>query len=115
MNQNFHKHITLNEVSGLVNMAEVSFSRSFKAKSGVTLIGSLPELRSGHASRPLIDTTQPVAAEAYACGFNNISSFNRLFKKKKGAHPGSSRRTIPRQQNICLKTHAQRCDDMLIW
>ena len=87
MNQNFHKNITLNEVAALVNMTEVSFSRFFKAKSGVTFIDSLLELRLGQAARLLIDTPQSVAEVAYACGFNNISNFNRLFKKKKRCTP----------------------------
>ncbi|MEN9570194.1 MAG: hypothetical protein RL172_1425 [Bacteroidota bacterium] len=87
MNQNFQKNITLSEVSKLVNMTEVSFSRFFKARTGITFIDSLLELRLGHASRLLIDTTQSVAEVAYNCGFNNISNFNRLFKKKKNCTP----------------------------
>jgi len=87
MNQNFQKNISLAEIAKLVNMTEVSFSRFFKAKTGITFIDSLLELRLGNASRLLIDTTQSVAEVAYNCGFNNISNFNRLFKKKKGCTP----------------------------
>jgi AraC-like DNA-binding protein len=87
MNQNFHKHIPLNEVAKLVNMTEVSFSRFFKTRTGITFIDSLLEIRLGHASRLLIDTTQSVSEVAYNCGFNNISNFNRLFKKKKNCTP----------------------------
>ena len=87
MNLNFQKSISLNEVSKLVNMTDVSFSRFFKIRTGITFIDSLLELRLGHASRLLIDTTQSVAEVAYNCGFNNISNFNRLFKKKKGCTP----------------------------
>lgn len=87
MNQNFHKNVTLTEVSKLVSMTDVSFSRFFKARTGITFIDSLLELRLGHASRLLIDTTQSVSEVAYNCGFNNISNFNRLFKKKKGCTP----------------------------
>jgi len=87
MNQSFQKSITLSEVSKLANMTEVSFSRFFKARTGITFMDSLLEMRLGHASRLLIDTTQSVAEVAYNCGFNNISNFNRLFKKKKGCTP----------------------------
>lgn len=87
MNQSFQKQITLTEVSKLANMADVSFSRFFKARTGITFMDSLLEMRLGHASRLLIDTTQSVAEVAYNCGFNNISNFNRLFKKKKGCTP----------------------------
>lgn len=87
MNLNFQKTITLTEVSKLANMTDVSFSRFFKARTGITFMDSLLEMRLGHASRLLIDTTQSVAEVAYNCGFNNISNFNRLFKKKKGCTP----------------------------
>jgi AraC-like DNA-binding protein len=87
MNQNFQKSITLSEVAKLANMTEVSFSRFFRSRTGITFMDSLLEMRLGHASRLLIDTTQSVAEVAYNCGFNNISNFNRLFKKKKGCTP----------------------------
>ncbi len=87
MNRNFHKNVTLDEVAKLVNMTAPSFSRFFKQRTGISFIDSLLELRLGHSSRQLIDTTQSIAEIAYNCGFNNISNFNRLFKKKKGCTP----------------------------
>ncbi|MBS1563932.1 MAG: helix-turn-helix domain-containing protein [Bacteroidetes bacterium] len=87
MNRNFDKTVGLGEVARLANMSEVSFSRFFRQRTGNTFIDSLTEIRLGHASRMLIDTTQAVAEVAYNCGFNNISNFNRIFKKKKGCTP----------------------------
>lgn len=87
MHLNFQKPITLADVSKLVSMADVSFSRFFKNRTGITFMDNLLEIRLGNASRLLIDTTQSVAEVAYNCGFNNISNFNRLFKKKKGCTP----------------------------
>jgi AraC-like DNA-binding protein len=87
MNQSFQKPITLSEVAKLTNMTDVSFSRFFKNRTGITFMDSLLEMRLGHASRLLIDTTQSVAEIAYNCGFNNISNFNRLFKKKMNCTP----------------------------
>lgn len=91
MNLNFQKSITLSEVAKLSNMTEVAFSRFFKNRTGITFMDSLLEMRLGHASRLLIDTSQSVAEVAYNCGFNNISNFNRLFKKKKGCTPKAFR------------------------
>lgn len=87
INQHFSKEITLSEVAKKVNMAPVSFSRFFKARTGITFMDCLLEARLGPASRMLIDTTHTIAEIAYKCGFNNISNFNRLFKKKKGCTP----------------------------
>ncbi|MCY1559897.1 HTH-type transcriptional activator RhaS [compost metagenome] len=72
-------------------MQEVSFSRFIKKRTGKTFIDILNEIRLGHASRMLIDTTNTVFEIAYNCGFNNISNFNRVFKKKKNTTPKSFR------------------------
>jgi len=87
LNQNFHKSIKLSEVAKLSNMTEAAFSRFFKTKTGITFIDCLNEIRLGNASRMLIDTSQSIAEIAYHCGFNNISNFNRIFKKKKSTTP----------------------------
>ena len=87
LNNNFEKLISLSDVAQLSNMTEVSFSRFFKTRTGITFIDSLNEIRLGNASRMLIDTTHSVAEIAYNCGFNNISNFNRIFKTKKKCTP----------------------------
>jgi len=87
MNNNYDKPITLGEVARLVSMTDVSFSRFIKKRTGNTFIDSLNEIRLGHASRMLIDTTHSISEISYHCGFNNISNFNRIFKKKKTCTP----------------------------
>jgi transcriptional regulator GlxA family with amidase domain len=87
LNQHYDKPISLTEVATIANMTEVSFSRFFKANTGTGFINSLLEIRLGHASRFLIDTNLPIGDIAFNCGFNNISNFNRLFKKRKNCTP----------------------------
>jgi len=87
LNKNFEREISLSEAAKLVSMSEVAFSRFFKARTGKTFVDTLNEIRLGHASRMLIDTTQSVSEIAYHCGFNNMSNFNRIFKKKKQCTP----------------------------
>lgn len=91
INNNYDKPISLQAVSKLVNMTEVSFSRFIKKRTGITFIDSLNSIRLGHASRMLIETTHSIAEISYNCGFNNISNFNRIFKKKKGYTPSDFR------------------------
>jgi AraC-like DNA-binding protein len=87
LNKNFEREITLSEAAKLVAMSDVAFSRFFKLRTGKTFVDTLNEIRLGHASRMLIDTTQSVSEIAYRCGFNNMSNFNRIFKKKKQCTP----------------------------
>lgn len=79
--------IRLRDLARMVGMTEVSLSRYFKRSTGMTLSDYLIGIRVGHASRMLVDTDLTVNEIAYACGFNNISNFNRLFRKNRGCTP----------------------------
>ncbi len=87
LNKNFDKNVSLSEAAKLAAMSEVAFSRFFKLRTGKTFVDTLNEVRLGHASRMLIETTQSVNEVANRCGFNNMSNFNRIFKKKKDCTP----------------------------
>ncbi|MDX9727698.1 MAG: AraC family transcriptional regulator [Bacteroidales bacterium] len=83
----FDRQITLGEAARIASMTESAFSRFFKLRTGMTFIDCVTEVRLGHASRMLISTTKTIAEIAYSCGFNNISNFNRIFRRKKGCTP----------------------------
>lgn len=93
LNNNFSENVTLADAAKIAGMAEVSFSRFFKLRTGKTFIETLNEVRLGHATRMLIDTTQSINEIAYKCGFNNMSNFNRIFKRKKDSTPKEYRQT----------------------
>ncbi|HEX8459835.1 MAG TPA: AraC family transcriptional regulator, partial [Segetibacter sp.] len=93
LNQNFDKNITLYDASKIAGMTEVAFSRFFKVRTGKTFVDTMNEVRLGNASRMLIDTTHSITEVAYKCGFNNMSNFNRIFKKKKDCTPKEFRET----------------------
>jgi AraC-like DNA-binding protein len=93
LNNNFSENISLGDAAKIAGMAEVSLSRFFKLRTGKTFIETLNEVRLGHATRMLIDTTNSINEIAYKCGFNNMSNFNRIFKKKKSSTPKEYRLT----------------------
>ncbi len=93
VNNNFNESVTLGNAAKIAGMTEVSLSRFFKLRTGKTFIDTLNEVRLGHATRMLIDTTNSINEIAFKCGFNNISNFNRIFKKKKERTPKEFRRT----------------------
>jgi AraC-like DNA-binding protein len=86
-NSNFGQNISLSDAAKIAGMTEVSLSRFFKLRTGKTFIDTLNDIRLGHASRMLIETTHSINEIAYKCGFNNMSNFNRIFKKKKDSTP----------------------------
>lgn len=87
LNVNYQKEIRLVDVANYVNMSEVSFSRFMKKRTGKNYIEYLNDLRLGIASRYLVDTSKTIAEISFECGFNNLSNFNRIFKKRKGYTP----------------------------
>jgi len=102
LNTQYDKKITLKDAAKIANMREVSFSRFFKANTGISFIDNLIDIRLGHASRLLIDTNYSINEIAYSCGFNNISNFNRLFKKKKNYAPKKFREDYTNESRVFI-------------
>ena len=87
INKHYKEDIRLNDLADLVGMTPTAFSRFFKLRTGRSISDYVIDIRLGHASRQLVDSTTSVAEICYECGFNNVSNFNRIFKKKKGNSP----------------------------
>lgn len=91
INARYNTQLSLEELASMAGMAPTAFSRFFKKRTGRTLSEYIIDIRLGHAARKLVDTTMTVAEICYDCGFNNISNFNRAFKRKKGCSPKTFR------------------------
>ena len=87
INKHYKEEIRLGQLADMVGMTEVSFSRFFKLRTGKTLQDYITDIRLGYALRMLVDTTMSIAEICYESGFNNLSNFNRIFKKKKMVSP----------------------------
>lgn len=83
----FSEAIRQTELAALVGMSPSAFSSFFKAHTGRTLSDYMSDVKLGHASRLLVDSSKNVAEICYECGFNNLSNFNRIFKAKRGYTP----------------------------
>ena len=94
----YKEDIKLCQLADLIGMTEVGCSRFFKMRTGRTISEYITEVRLGHASRLLVDTTQSIAEVAYDCGFNNLSNFNRLFHKVRRFTPTQFRNTYQKNK-----------------
>ena len=84
---NYKQEVRLQTLAQLAGMTASAFSRFFKLRTGKTVQEYIIDVRIGHAARQLVDSTKSIAEICVDCGFNNISNFNRIFKKKKGCSP----------------------------
>lgn len=100
LSRHYSEVIRLSEVAEMVNMSESSFCRFFKQHTSKNFIDFLTDIRLGAASRALIDSSLSIAEIGYDCGFNNLSNFNRIFKKKKGVTPSEFRDNYRKNKTI---------------
>jgi AraC-like DNA-binding protein len=91
INENYMNDIRLAEMADIAGMSPSAFSRFFKLHTGRNLTDYIIDMRLGYASRMLVDSTHSIAEIGYGCGFNNLSNFNRIFRKKKGCSPSEFR------------------------
>lgn len=87
LHENYHNTISFTEIASLVSMSESSLTRFLKKWTGKTFIDILNDIRISEAIRKLMDTSDTISEICYKCGFNNLSNFNRTFKKRKGMTP----------------------------
>ncbi len=97
---NFHTKIWLEEAASLLNMSVVTFTRLIKQRTGKSFIDFVNEIRLGHATRLLIESTKSISEICFECGFNNVSNFNRTFKKKQGVTPSGFRNSFTGLKNV---------------
>jgi len=91
IDQNYRYEIRLPQLADIAGMSPSAFSRFFKLHTGRNLSEYIIDLRLGYASRMLVDSTHSIAEISFSCGFNNLSNFNRIFKKRKGCSPSEFR------------------------
>lgn len=91
ISRNYRNEIRLATLADIAGMSPSAFSRFFKLHTGRNLSEYIIEMRLGYASRLLVDTAKGIAEICYDCGFNNLSNFNRIFKKKKNCSPSEFR------------------------
>ena len=71
----------------MTNMSESAFSRYFKHKTEITFTKYVNDIKIINVQKLLIETNRKILDICYQCGFNNLTYFNRLFKKVNGITP----------------------------
>jgi len=97
LNTNYQHKIELEKVAEIANLHPAAFCRFFKEKSGKSLSEYVNDMRIGYACRLITEGRMSVSQISYESGFNNLSNFNRTFKKHTGFSPTSYFQEFQRQ------------------
>lgn len=100
ISKNYMDELRLPELASLAGMSSSAFSRFFKLHTGRNISEYIIDLRLGYAARILVDTAKSISEIGFDCGFNNLSNFNRIFKKKKGCSPSEFRESYHKTRII---------------
>jgi AraC-like DNA-binding protein len=91
---NSQEKLTLQDVAAVANLSKEAFCRFFKERTGKTFTEFVSQIRIYQACQLLQDTDLSISEIAFQCGFQNMSYFNRAFKKFQGETPKEFRRMI---------------------
>lgn len=89
--EHYARSITIEEMAAFCFFSKSYFMKFFKENMGISFVTYLNEYRLEVAATMLHATDDNILDIANACGFDNLSYFNRSFKKKYGITPGKYR------------------------
>lgn len=95
LNENFNKEYSLEDVAHVANLSPYHFIRLFKSQTGKTPYDYLLDIKIEKA-KELLKKKHTVTEVCFLCGFNNVSHFTTLFKRKVGAPPSCYKKIINR-------------------
>jgi len=84
---NFLSKIKISEVASIISMNDSAFSHYFKKRTQNSFTDFINEMRLNHAAQLILTQQKNIAEICFESGFNNLSNFNRMFKKWSGITP----------------------------
>jgi len=90
--KNYRDDIHPDHALKLAGMSRATFARQFPKYVGKTFSAFVTQVRLNGACRDLVSTQDNISQIAFANGFNNLSTFNRLFLETYQCSPKEYRR-----------------------
>jgi AraC-like DNA-binding protein len=87
LQDSYHEPLSLDTLAAETGFSTSYLSRYFKEKTGMCLFEYINRLRVKRACFLLKHTDKKIIEIAYDVGYNNVSFFNRYFKKTMGTSP----------------------------
>ncbi|MBQ2283186.1 MAG: AraC family transcriptional regulator [Agathobacter sp.] len=91
---NYMEHISIADIADVAGFSESHFMRYFKETMGTSFVDYLKDYRLTMAARLLVTSDAAILNIASEVGFDNLSYFNRAFKKRYGMTPSQYRNSL---------------------
>lgn len=96
---NYSQKLCLTEIAAAANISKNEALRCFRKEMSISPIDYLTRLRLDQASKLLQTTDWTITEISVSVGFDNLSYFNRVFKKKYGITSTAFRKKVRNQLN----------------
>ncbi len=97
LDQHFFEATNLDDAAARLGISRRRFTQLFRQITGSSWLTHIRRLRIAHARRLLVQTTRTVLSIAFECGFEDLSTFYRAFKREVGLSPNQWREDHERQ------------------
>lgn len=91
----FYEPVSIDRVAAELDLSRRSFTRLFRAAAGCPYAEYVERVRVEYAKRLLRETAREITSIAFECGYEELSSFYRAFKRQTRTAPGKWRDAKP--------------------
>lgn len=99
INRNYEKNLTIDYLADFIGYSKTHFMTVFKQHTGTSCTEFVIQVRLNKASDLLINTSYSVLEIANRIGFNNLSNFNRQFKRYYQTTPSKYRKQFSNRKD----------------
>jgi two-component system response regulator YesN len=89
---NYMEPVRLEQLCKIAGIQEANLCRQFKKYTGLSTGDYLKQLRLAAAMQQLRSTNEKIASICHACGFSDLTHFNRTFRTALGTTPSEYRK-----------------------
>lgn len=100
INNNYQKNLSIDFLSQFMGYSKTHFMAVFKQHAGTSCTEFIIQVRLNKACDLLMNTSDPILEIATAVGFNNLSNFNRQFKRYYELTPSQYRKQLKKAHYI---------------
>ena len=91
LSENFFEATNLDAAASTLGLSRRRFTQLFREVTGTSWLAHVRKLRIDHAKKLLESTSRTVLSVAFECGFEDLSTFYRAFKRETDESPNKWR------------------------